>query len=65
MLALEAGLSDLQMVTVAALRSGYAHQNPKMNSCRNYKYVGRNNFEKEMKNTLIAQKISHKDLKNF
>ena len=56
MLALEAGLSDLQMVTVAALRSGYAHQNPKMNSCRNYKYVDRNNFERKLRTRLLHRR---------
>ena len=65
MLALETGLSDFHKVTVSALKSELSHQNPKMNSYRNYKHVDRNNFEKEIKNMLIARKILDEDLKNF
>ena len=52
-------------MTMAAFKSEFTHQKPKMISNRNYKYFDRNNFEKEIKNTLILQKISHKDFSAF
>ena len=52
-LTLETGLSDFHKMTVAAFRSEFPHQKPKMISDRNYKHFDRNSFEKEIKNTLI------------
>ena len=52
-------------MTVAAFKSGFPYQKPKMISYRNYKHFDRNNFEKEIKNTLIIQKISPKDFSAF
>ena len=52
-------------MTVAAFKSQLLHQKPKEISYRNYKHFDRNNFEKEIKNTLIIQKISPKDLSAF
>ena len=60
-LALETGLSDFHKMTVAAFKSQFPHQKPKMISYRNYKHFNRDNFEKEIKKTLIIQKISTKD----
>ena len=65
MLTLEAGLSDLLKMTMAAFKSEFLHEKPKMISYRNYKHFGRNNFEKEIKNTLIIQKTSPKDFLAF
>ena len=45
---------------MATFKSEFPHQKPKMISYRNYKHFDRNNFEKEIKNTLIIQKISPK-----
>ena len=63
-LTLETGLSDFHKMTVAAFKSEFPHQKPKM-IYRNYKHCDRNNFEKEIKNTLIIQKISPKDFSAF
>ena len=52
-------------MTVAAFKSQLLHQKPKEISYRNYKHFDRNNFEKEIKNTLILQKISPKDFSAF
>ena len=48
-------------MTVAAFKSEFPHQKPKMISYRNYNHFDRSNFVKEIKNTLIIQKISPKD----
>ena len=45
-LTLETGLSDFHKMTVAAFKSEFPHQKPKMISYRNYKHFDRNNFEK-------------------
>ena len=58
-------LSDFHKMTVAAFKSRFPHQKPKMVSYRNYKYFDRNNFEKEIKNTLLLQKIFPKDFSAF
>ena len=52
-------------MTVAAFKSEFPHQKPKLISYRNYKHFDRNNIEKEIKNTLIIQKISPKDFLAF
>ena len=52
-------------MTMAAFKSEFTHQKPKMISNRNYKYFDRNNFEKEIKNTLLLQKILPKDFSAF
>ena len=52
-------------MTVAAFKSGFQYKKPKMISYRNYKHFDRNNFEKEIKSTLIIQKISPKDFSAF
>ena len=65
MLTLETGFSDFGKMTVAEFKSKYSHQRPKMISYRNYKHLGRINFEKEIKNTFITQKISPKDFLAF
>ena len=64
-LTLETGLADFHKMTVAAFKSEFPHQKPKMISYRNYKHFDRNNFEKEIKSTLIIQKISPKDFSAF
>ena len=61
-LALEICLSDFHKVAVAAFKSELPHQKPKMISYGNYKQIDRNNFEEEIKETIITQKISHKYL---
>ena len=53
------------MMTVAAFKSEFLHQKPKIISYRNYKHFDRNNFEEEIKNKLITQKISPKDFLAF
>ena len=62
MLALETGLSNFDKMAVAALKSEFLHQRPKIISYRSYKQINRNNFKDEIKNTIITQKISHKYL---
>ena len=52
-------------MTVAAFKSEFLHEKPKMISYRNYWHFGRNNFEKEIKNTLIIQTTSPKDFLAF
>ena len=52
-------------MTVAAFKSQLLHQKPNEISYRNYKHFDRNNFEKEIKNTLILQKISPKQFSAF
>ena len=64
-LMLETGLSYFHKMTVAAFKSEFLHQKPKMISYRNYEHFNRNNFEKEIKNTLIIQKISPIDFLAF
>ena len=64
-LTLETGLSDFHKITVAAFKSEFPHQKPKMISYRNYKQFDRNDFEKKNKNTLILRKISPKDFLAF
>ena len=64
-LALETGLSDFHKMTVAAFKSQFRHQKSKMISYGAYKHFDRNNFEKEIKNTTIIQKISPKDFSAF
>ena len=64
-LTLETGLADFHKMTVAAFKSEFPHQKPKMISYRNYKHFDRNNFEKEIKITLLLQKISPKDFSAF
>ena len=64
-LTLETGLSDFHKMAVATFKSEFPHQKPKIISCRNYKHFDRNNFEKEIKNTLIIQKISPEDFSVF
>ena len=65
MLTLETGLSDFHKMTVAASKSEFSHQKPKMISNRNYQHFDRNNVEKEFKNTLLLKKISPKDFSAF
>ena len=62
MLALETGLSNFHKMAVAAFKSEFLHQRPKIISYRSYKQINRNNFKDEIKNTIITQKISHKYL---
>ena len=64
-LTLEIGLSDFHKMVLASFKSESPHQKPKMISYRNYKHFDRNNFEKEIKNTLTIQKISPKDFLPF
>ena len=64
-LTLQAGLSDFHKMTVAAFKSEFPHQKPKMISYRNYKHFDRNNFEKEIKNTLLLERISPKNFSAF
>ena len=64
-LTLETGLSDFHKMTVAAFKSEFPHQKPKMISYWNYKHFDWNNFEKEIKNTLFILKISPKDFSPF
>ena len=64
-LTLETGLSDFHKMALAAFQSESPHQKPKMISYRNYKHFDKNNFEKEIKNTLTIQKISLKDFSAF
>ena len=64
-LTLETGLLDFHKMTMTAFKSEFTHQKPKMISYRNYKHFHRNNFEKEIKNTLILQKTSPKDFSAF
>ena len=52
-------------MTMAAFKTEFTHQKPKMISYRNCKHFDRNNFEKEIKNTLILQKISLKEFLAF
>ena len=52
-------------MTVAAFKSEFPHQKPKMISYRHYKHFDKNNLEKEIKNTLIIQKISPKYFLSF
>ena len=66
-LTLETGLSDFHKMTVAGFKSEFPHQKPKIFLSK-LQALDRNNFEKEIKNTLILQKISPKDfsaLKNI
>ena len=65
MLTLETGLSDFHKMTVAASKSEFSHQKPKMIFNRNYEHFDRNNVEKEFKNTLLLKKISPKDFSAF
>ena len=64
-LTLETGLSDFRKMTVAGFKSELLHQKPKMISYRNYKHFDRNNFEKEIKNTLLLERISPKNFSAF
>ena len=64
-LALETGLSNLHKMAVAAIKSKLPHKKPKTISYRNHKYFDRNNFEKEINNTFITQKISPKNFLAF
>ena len=64
-LTLETSLSDFHKIALAAFKSESPHQKPKTISYRNYKHFDRNNFEKEIKNTLTIQKISPKDFLAF
>ena len=64
-LTLETGLSEFRKMKVAAFKSELPHQKRKMISYRNYKHFDRNNFEKEIKNTLLLQKISPKNFSAF
>ena len=64
-LTLETGLSDFHKMVLAAFKSESPHQKPKMISYRNYKHFDKNNFAKEIKNTLIIQTISPKDFFSF
>ena len=64
-LMLETGLSYFHKMTVAAFKSEFLYQKPKMISYRNYEHFNRNNFEKEIKNTLIIQKTSPIDFLAF
>ena len=64
-LTLETGLSDFHKVTVATFKLEFPPQKPKMISYQNYKHFDRNSFEKEIKNTLMIQKISPKDFSAF
>ena len=64
-LTLQTGLSDFHKMTVAAFKSEFPHQIPKMISYWNYKHFHRNNVEKEIKNTLLLQKILPKDFSSF
>ena len=50
---------------MAAFKSEFPHQKLKRISYRNYKHFDRNNFEEEIKNMLITQKISLKDFLAF
>ena len=61
-LALETCFSDFHKIAVAAFKSELPYHKPKMISYRNYKQINRNNFEEEIKKTIITQKISHKYL---
>ena len=56
-LTLETGLSDFHKMTVAGFKSEFPHQKPKIFLSK-LQALDRNNFEKEIKNTLILQKIS-------
>ena len=51
-LTLDTGLSDFHKMVLAAFKLESPHQKLKMISYRNYKHFNRNNFEKEIKNTL-------------
>ena len=64
-LTLETGLSDFQKMTVAAFKSEFSHQKPKIISNRNYEHLDRNNVEKEFKNMLLLKKISPKYFSAF
>ena len=52
-------------MAVAAFKSEFPYQKPNMISYRNYTHFDKNNFEKEIKSTLIIQKISPKDFSAF
>ena len=60
-LTLDTALSDFNKMTMAAFKPEFPYQKTKMISYRNYKHFNKNNFDKEIKNTLIFQKISPKD----
>ena len=62
---LETGLSYFHKMTVTVFKPEFLHQKPTLISYRNYKRFDRNNFEKEIKDTLIIQKISPKDFSAF
>ena len=63
MLKLETGLSDFQKMTMATFKSELSHQKPKIISYQNYKHF--DHVQKEIKNTLITQKIWPKDFIAF